>query len=58
VNGDDNGYDQMRAETEIERGGRVVRAEHDENELHEIGRQAVVGVRARAAAVKAQAKRK
>lgn len=55
-----NGYDEieLRAEDVIEAGGRVVRAEHDENELHPTGRSAVVQVRATAAQVKAQAKRR
>jgi hypothetical protein len=41
----ENGYDQSTAEGTIERGQRVERAEHDENELHPLGRQAVVAVR-------------
>lgn len=53
-----DGYDEveLRAEDVAETGGRVVRAEHDENELHGVARSAVVQVRATAAQVKAEAK--
>lgn len=52
-----DGYDEVRAEDVGERGGRVHRAEHDENELTGAARSAVVEVRGRAAIVKAQARR-
>jgi hypothetical protein len=39
-------YEDPRAETVIERGDRVMRAEDNENELHQSARQAVVTTRA------------
>lgn len=53
-----DGYDEIRAEDQAERGGRVHRAESDENDLHGVARAAVVEVRGRAAQVKAAAKAK
>lgn len=42
-------YPPARGEDDLECGGRVHRATHDENELHPVSREAVVSVRARAA---------
>lgn len=49
----DDGYDVVDGLDEIERGRRVVRAEHDENELHPVARALVVGTKANVAVERA-----